>query len=75
MIHAALRRRGPIGGGGADSATLGPALYSGVVYYCCYVLQWRNVWDEKVEVGDVRPQLQFIDGLKPLGIIIGENVG
>ena len=28
-----------------------------------------------VEVGDVCRQLQVIDGQKPLGILVGENVG
>ena len=74
MIHADLQR-GNNGGGGADAATLGPALCGSVVNFCCYVLQWRHAWGEEVEVGDVRRQLHIIDGQKPLGIFISENVG
>ena len=66
---------GADGGGSSDAATLGPALYGGVIDSCCYLLQWRHVLGEKVEVGDVRRQIQVIDGQKPLGILIGENVG
>ena len=65
---------GADGGGGADTATTGPAICNGVVNPCFYVLLWRHAWGEKVEVGDVRRQLQFIDGKKPLWILIGENV-
>ena len=61
-------------GGGADTSTTGPYLCSSIVKPCYNVLEWRHAWEEKVEVGDVRHQLQVIDGQKPVGILIGENV-
>ena len=38
----------------------------------CYILSIRG---GKVDVGDVRLQIQVIDGLKPLVILTGNNVG
>ena len=66
---------GSNGVSGADAAMLVPALCGSVVHSCSFLLQWRHAWGEKVEVGDVNRQFQVIDGQKPLGIIIGENVG
>ena len=64
------------GGGGVDAVASGPAaLYGGVINSCCYELQWSHAWGQKVEVGDVRLQIQVIDGLNPLGILTGDNVG
>ena len=57
-----FKEEGGNGGGSADAATFGPALCGGVVDSCCYVLQWRHFWGEKVEVVDVCLQLQVIDG-------------
>ena len=62
------------GGSGANAATLGPYLCGGVVDSYCNVIQWRHAWGQNVEVGNVRHQLQVVDGKKPLGILIGENV-
>ena len=53
---------GADGGGSSDAATLGPALCGSVVDSCCYVIQWRHAWGEKVEVGNVCRQLQAVDG-------------
>ena len=60
-------------GGGAETATTGQALCSGVVDPCYDVIKWRHAWGENVEVGDVRCQLQVIDGQKPMGILIAEK--
>ena len=37
--------------------------------------KWRHTWGKKVEVSDVCRQIQVVDGLKPLGVLIGENFG
>ena len=44
---------GADGGDGAEASMSVPTLCDGVVNSCCYVLQWRHVWGEKVEVGNV----------------------
>ena len=66
---------GANGGGGADTATSGPALCGCVVDSRCYVLLWIHEWVKNVEVGDVCRQLQVVDGQKPFRILIGENFG
>ena len=65
---------GADGSGGAEAATLVPALCGGFIDSCFYVLQWRHTWGKNVVVGNVRHHLQVIDGQKPLGILSGENV-
>ena len=66
---------GSNGGGSADTSTSVPALCGVVIDSCCYVIQWHHAWGKNVEVVDVCYQLPVIDGQKPLGVLVGEDVG
>ena len=66
---------GDDGGVVADGEMLVPDLYSGVINSYFYVLQWRHAWGKNVELGNVCCHIQVIDGQKPLGIIVSEDVG
>ena len=66
---------GADGGNCSDAATMGPAFYGGVFHPCGDMFKWRHAWGKQVQVGDLRCQLEVIDGYKSIGILICENVG
>ena len=57
------------------AALTGPSLCGSVVHPCGDVFKWRHVWGEQVQVGNVRCQLEVVDGEESVGILICENVG
>ena len=58
-----------------DAATTGPTFCGGVVHPFGDVFEWRHAWGKQVQVGDVRCQLEVVDGEESVGILIRENVG
>ena len=57
-----------------EAASAVPALCGCVVHPCGNVFQWCYAWGEQVLVGDVRCELEVVDGEEPRWVFISENV-